>query len=772
MKVSPRRWMIAAGVFLNARGAQLAAILQRAVSAISRIGRAVAGFIKDHARDLLDLKIGIPVVLFTFVVVTVAIALLLGVWDQKTIIVITPFGMPVEEHRTIPYSGESLANLMADEFQSMIRTSDDFTGTTDYSSSKQYNPLPETPKIPVQTSFELLVHGVSVDEILKIWRYLRYNQENISGEVVRSGPGKVRLRARLNASSRAMYWEIPGEIDDNAIPSYLNDLAAHVFADLHPATLGRYYLANRRYQKATGVFVAWVRREPENASADYWLGYSLEKMEQFDLAMAAEERSNELQSHASHLALGMIEFIEADEADLMKSKDSESLYEEAMKYDRRAIAVSCPAWRCWIPMGNRYPNYVLNKGQLFERLRKFENALEVDKAALRIDGQSAGARANMGSTLLLMSYDPKTGPVEREQEIREAVAQIQCALAIKPYFPGPLSILVGTLLKQQKEKDTEQGSQGQSKPNADRVSRLPVDLPPCSKQPQWEASANAAETARPENDAEQTARWASLIKPDAEEPLFELGYILFVESKRATTVGEREQLSTSADEAFNRALRSQPEEVQTITAQAQQLQNLDSSWAGRFSQREIDIFNNQLRDQPDNTALYRRLGDAYFVAGQYDDAAKSYRTALNQFPGYGRLASFHVQLADALYLSNPPDLGSAREHYMAAERLGSSAAGNCLFQFRLAHTLRYSSSPDPSQAIQAYAKGKSLNEKSHKCESPSGAQFYTEFASALRERGDSKGASEIKQIALNMNPSLAGESAHLQRVHSGAVKKK
>jgi tetratricopeptide (TPR) repeat protein len=735
---------------LKEMGKQWLLLPLRSVKPILRISR-------NYAKKLRNPKLRVRTAIATLAAIIVGIILftyVLRVWSPQTIIIVSPFGVPVEKSETLPYSGESLANLLVDEFQKIIRASNSFSGINDYSSSRQFSPLPDTPKIPVQTSFALSIYGISLGELLKIRSYFRYKQESISAEAIRTRPGKVRLTARLLSNAAARSWDLPYEIDDYAVPDHLNALASKVFADLHPATMGRYFLSLHQYGKAEQVFASWASSETDNSDAQYYLGFALTEMGHFEMARMAERRADLLAKHRNHRALGALATIDLDQAELMQSTASRKLYQEAVDYNESAISASCPLWGCWFSKG-RYANYTLNEGALFERLGRlestkstkmklFEKAIQAENDSLRIDRRDAGARANIGAHHVLISH----AEVDAREQIRhegQAIAQMWCAISLKPYFPRALKILINELV----DLHTKYGN------IQERNILLPIgaifDQPPCSEKVLGNPSGSKSVSSQgkemgwdPLKQAEEIAHWAALMKPEAEEPMFELGLVLFRESMvlRNEDSLKSHVFEAASDRAFEDALsvNRTPQTGQTLSAQASSLRRLGNRWAPSFMNRAVDIFNRELKEDPRNANLIYSLGEAYYENAEYAEAARQYGLLVDQFPEYDQYAQFQWHMAKALDRADMPDL--AVQHFRAAEHLGSLDANGCEFQFWFAHALHHSSSDNLDEVIAMFQNAA----QDKKCESPSFAYLYSEYADVLRLRGDTKGALEIDAI--------------------------
>jgi len=149
-----------------------------------------------------------------------------------------------------------------------------------YASKNSLGRLPEQPKIPVETSYGISVHGVSEDDLIRLFNCVRYDQWNITGDVFIEGKHcRVRERLTLNRQQRLGLDSGGGAI------RYLHraPTALKLTGAAHPELAGRALIQEIVDKKNSGLepgplyaqledaFRGWIVSRPEDLRAYAYL---------------------------------------------------------------------------------------------------------------------------------------------------------------------------------------------------------------------------------------------------------------------------------------------------------------------------------------------------------------------------------------------------------------------------------------------------------------------------------------------------------------------
>jgi len=364
--------------------------------------------------------------------VAIAVAGILRVVDPVPLMVVGPFEMP-ESKDSAAFTGKTLSNLLVDDLQDIIQDGNHFQGLKDTSSRKQYGKLPNTPEIPIQTSFGLEIKGISLDQMQSLWNYLRYHQQLIGGDLVITKNGGAEVVLRLTSKGMARHWETPVSppLDYSKVRDAVAYLAAELMSDMNPEITGRYFLGQHQYENAQEVLRQWVQREPVRPEPYYYLALS------FEGAVPPRRQEAELVVRKAcaldpkyHLAIGLLAALEAYRNDL---KD--------------AIADNIKAHQ----LAPKAPNYLNNLAVDYEQMgdekdksaamADYDTAISYAKETLRTDPNMVAA-----DYVLAMTLDSKG-------DAAGAIAAARDAIRRRPDYFQALQKLSDLLIANKKTKE-------------------------------------------------------------------------------------------------------------------------------------------------------------------------------------------------------------------------------------------------------------------------------------------------------------------------------
>jgi tetratricopeptide (TPR) repeat protein len=236
----------------------------------------------------LSLSVGVLVAIFG-VGIWLAIGFFLGKVSQEYMVTVQPFEIPtaIADHASL--SGKNAADIVVDTLNDAATHASQFHGTEYYKYSNagaQPVVLHQAIKIPVQTSYDIELNGISLDSLIRLYNGRRYQQWIIGGDVLSSSHGLIG-RIRLNQGDTAKSWETAPSV--HASPSELiRDATYMMLTSVNPELLGQSYLQQDKYEEASKVFRQWETDDPGNWKPSYYLslayGYQDKKQEASNLA--------------------------------------------------------------------------------------------------------------------------------------------------------------------------------------------------------------------------------------------------------------------------------------------------------------------------------------------------------------------------------------------------------------------------------------------------------------------------------------------------------
>jgi tetratricopeptide (TPR) repeat protein len=134
--------------------------------------------------------------------------------------------------------------------------------------------LKQSIRVPVQSSDDIEVNGISVGSMMKVYSWIRNKQWLVGGDILTAGDQTV-LRLRLDGEGVAKYWEITdsGRIDG---VSLIRRATEAMLAEQNPEMLGRSFLQQHQYSRAIEIFRSWALNEPRNWKPSYYLSLAFD----------------------------------------------------------------------------------------------------------------------------------------------------------------------------------------------------------------------------------------------------------------------------------------------------------------------------------------------------------------------------------------------------------------------------------------------------------------------------------------------------------------
>jgi tetratricopeptide (TPR) repeat protein len=219
-----------------------------------------------------------------------AFGFFLGKLSQQYMVTVQPFEISPAIANHVSISGKNAADIVVDTLNDAAAQASQFHGTEYYrydnTAAHQPVALHQAIKIPVQTSYDIELKGISLDSLIRLYNGRRYQQWIIGGDVLSSPHGLIG-RIRLNQGDTAKFWETAPSAD--ATPSELiRQATCMMLTSVNLELLGQSYLQLGRYEEAAKVFRQWEIDDPRNWKPSYYLslnyGYQNKDQEASNLA--------------------------------------------------------------------------------------------------------------------------------------------------------------------------------------------------------------------------------------------------------------------------------------------------------------------------------------------------------------------------------------------------------------------------------------------------------------------------------------------------------
>lgn len=342
--------------------------------------------------------------------------------------------------RVIGWAGRRLQNLLVDDLHEIIDRANRFSGNA-YSSRKNYGPMPDAPKIPVETSYGIEIKGVSLDQLLSSWKHVRFYEFQVSGDLL-IGARDQTIRVRYLSPDRANSFKVGlPALTSTSVEDSVSRLSLDLIKDIHPETAARYLISlasacngscENAWQTAINFCWGWTQRHPESALPFYYLGYAVNRTAHPEDAIGFLDRAIMLDSRldAAFIAKG-------DVLDRLQNfPGARSAYERALQI-------------------RKSPNPYLDLGVMSGEQGRYPEARDYYIQALAIDSNYVGAHINLGYTLLQLSKAP------------EAVQAFRMARYLDPGNPAALSGLADALVKNGKADEAQHECETAARLNPD-----------------------------------------------------------------------------------------------------------------------------------------------------------------------------------------------------------------------------------------------------------------------------------------------------------------
>jgi hypothetical protein len=207
-----------------------------------------------------------------------AFGFFLGKVSQQYMVTVQPFEISPAIANHVSISGKNAADIVVDTLNDAATHASQFHGTEyyKYDNTGDHQPvaLHKAIEIPVQTSYDIELKGISLDSLIRLYNGRRYQQWIIGGDVLSSPHGLIG-RIRLNQGDIARFWETAPSAD--ATPSELiREATCMMLTSVNPELLGSSYLQQGKYDEATKVFRQWEIDDPRNWKPSYYLSLDFE----------------------------------------------------------------------------------------------------------------------------------------------------------------------------------------------------------------------------------------------------------------------------------------------------------------------------------------------------------------------------------------------------------------------------------------------------------------------------------------------------------------
>jgi tetratricopeptide (TPR) repeat protein len=243
-----------------------------------------------------------PFLSFTSILILTVIAIALAAivaarlehrWNYKQQIIIGDFLVTAQASSGDRKSGDmsvfgrEISDLFASDVNDVIEKGSSFAGTSRSASSKYTQPFDGVPKVPVSKSYGIEIQGISVDQIIKAWNTLRYDQQQISGDVIPDSrsPNRYVLQISIRSENSDQQLTSPAFLPSSQeLSQAVLTLAENFVSHNNPEIGGRYFLGSKRYAQAQDVFTEWMMNHPASPEPRLYLAKTFIMEGRFDRA--------------------------------------------------------------------------------------------------------------------------------------------------------------------------------------------------------------------------------------------------------------------------------------------------------------------------------------------------------------------------------------------------------------------------------------------------------------------------------------------------------
>jgi tetratricopeptide (TPR) repeat protein len=423
--------------------------------ALAQMGRslrnasnAIAGAFQWLTRDPLLKTITLFAAIIFAALVAVAIALTLRFVSPHSQVTVSTFEVfPPGQQDSVP-AGKVLADFVVDSMHTILEQASTFSGNA-YSSKKSYKAIPDMPQIPVDTSYGSEIKGVSLDQLLATWAHIRYHEFQVSGDLISTPDATPVITMRYTTAGRAKSFEKPlPHMDSSTVKQTVLTLTLEMIKDINPEAAAR-YLASQAYACQTDCGKSWdpaiqfcwkwTKSNPENAQAQFYLGYTL--------------------GHAGRGADALVFLDRALQLD--PGLDAAWNFKGGLLIDRGDFEDAKSALQAALRV-RKTPNPLMNLGIIAVRQARYREAESYYRQAAAQDPEDVGAWMNLGTALLYLSKNANAAEayrhafylqpgnssalqalafsLAREGQTDEALRECELAAGLDPDDGGPLLV--------------------------------------------------------------------------------------------------------------------------------------------------------------------------------------------------------------------------------------------------------------------------------------------------------------------------------------------
>jgi len=220
----------------------------------------------------------------------------------QCVVVVQPFEISPELAKRLFMSGKTASDMFIDSLNQHSAFGSQFQGADYYqydAAGAQSIALKQSIRIPVQSSDDIQVNGISVGSMMKVYSWIRNKQWLVGGDILTAGDQTV-MRLRLNGEGVAKYWEITDSGRTDGV-SLIRRATEAMLAEQNPEMLGRSFLQQHQYSRAIDIFRGWALKEPRNWKPSYYLSLAFDYEGQTREALCLARWSADIANHEKQM---------------------------------------------------------------------------------------------------------------------------------------------------------------------------------------------------------------------------------------------------------------------------------------------------------------------------------------------------------------------------------------------------------------------------------------------------------------------------------------
>lgn len=195
----------------------------------------------------------------------------------QCVVVVQPFEISPELAKRLFMSGKTASNMFIDSLNQHSAFGSQFQGADYYqydAAGTQSIALKQSIRVPVQSSDDIEVNGISIGSMMKVYSWIRNKQWLVGGDILTAGDQTV-LRLRLDGEGVSKFWEITDSGRSDGV-SLIRRATEAMLAEQNPEMLGRSFLQQHQYSRAIDIFRSWALNEPRNWKPSYYLSLAFD----------------------------------------------------------------------------------------------------------------------------------------------------------------------------------------------------------------------------------------------------------------------------------------------------------------------------------------------------------------------------------------------------------------------------------------------------------------------------------------------------------------